>query len=352
MGKAPEPPATRAGMVSHRVARPGRRGGRAYWTKARLLEGLRRYYRATGTAPTSTEEWHAAVDLTFAPGSRRHERVYPSASAILRQFPSFREAWLAAGVTVDRGWEPWSADEEWYVREAIGILPRATIAADLRRSDAAVKRWLYDHGLKIKDALGWTAHRFERVAQVPAHRLRGYMDRGELPYYKGSECTYFDPADFLVVEEVDWAHPPPELERAVRRALVERIVMTLEGRDWRAGRLYQPHPLRKTDRHYRWGKRLAKPGPKPVALEAGDRVRVCRPVPVRPFCEGRVGQIRLVYWTVNRQAKNSARETPEPQWMARVEFKRERRLRYGPRVTYSLPLSALEWVGPKDRRAA
>jgi len=129
------------------------------------------------------------------------------------------------------------------VREAIGILPRAQIAADLKRSDAAVKRWLYDHGLRIKDALGWTAHRFERVAQVPAHRLRGYMDRGELPYYKGSTCTYFDPADFLVVEEVDWRHPPAELERAVRRSLIERIVRTLEGQDWRAGRRYQPRPL-------------------------------------------------------------------------------------------------------------
>jgi hypothetical protein len=317
-----------------------------------VLAGLRRYYRAAGAAPTSTEEWHAAVDLSFAAGAKRHARPYPSASAILRHFPSFREAWGAAGVAVDRAWEPWSADEAWYVREAIGILPRAEIAADLKRSDAAVKRWLYDHALRIKDALGWTAHRFERVAQVPAHRLRGYMDRGELPYYGGSKCTYFDPADFLVVEEVDWARPPAELERAVRRSLIERVVRTLDGRDWRAGRLYQPHPLRKTDRHYRWGKRLAKPGPKPIGLEAGDWVRVCRPVPARPHCQGRVGQVRLVYWTVNRQAKNSARETPEPQWMARVEFKRERRLSYGARVTYSLPLAALEWMGPTYSPAA
>ena len=331
------------------AARPGQRGGRAYWTKTRVLEGLRRYYRATGAAPTSTDEWHAAVDLSFGAESKRHERPYPSASAILRHFPSFRAAWTAAGVAVDRAWEPWSADEEWYVREAIGILPRAAIAADLKRSDAAVKRWLYDHGLRIKDALGWTAHRFERVAQVPAHRLRGYMDRGELPYFKGSKCTYFDPADFLVIEEVNWTNPPAELERAVRRSLVERIVRILAGQDWHAARLYQPHPLRKTDRQYRWGQRLSRPGPKPIELDPGDWVRVRRPVPARPHCVGRVGQIQLVYWTVNRQAKRSARETPEPQWMARVAFRRERRPSYGPRVTYSLPLTALEWMGPTYR---
>lgn len=328
------------------AAKATQRGGWAYWTKTRVLGGLRRYYRAAGSAPTSTEEWHAAVDLSFAAGAKRHERPYPSASAILRHFPSFRRAWAAAGVAVDRAWEPWSADEEWYVREAIGILPRGQIAADLKRSDAAVKRWLYDHGLKITDAKGWTAHRFERATQIPAYRLRGYMDRGELAYYRGSKCTYFDPADFLVVSEVDWTKPPAELERAVRRSLMARIVQSLNGGDWRTGRLYQTHPIRKTDRHYRWGKRLAKPGPKPLELEAGDWVRVGQPVPARPHCQGRVGRIQLVYWTVNRQAKNSARTLPEPAWMARMEFRRERRLAGGPRVTYSLPLASLEWMGP------
>ena len=57
-----------------------------------------------------------------------------------------------------------------------------------------------------------------------------------------------------------------------------------------------------------------------------------------------MGLVHLVYWSFNRNFKNPARATPEPQWMARVEFKSQGRRSHGPRVTYTLPLASLERV--------
>jgi hypothetical protein len=54
-----------------------------------------------------------------------------------------------------------------------------------------------------------------------------------------------------------------------------------------------------------------------------------------------VGLVHLVYWSFNRNCKNPARATPEPQWMARVEFKSQHGRSRGPRVTYTLPLASL-----------
>jgi hypothetical protein len=58
--------------------------------------------------------------------------------------------------------------------------------------------------------------------------------------------------------------------------------------------------------------------------------------------------VRLVYWSANRTVHNPARGGPEPSWMARVEFSRQRRRGDDrPRVTYTLPLGALERPGAR-----
>lgn len=324
---------------------------RAWWTRARVLAALRAFYRAHGEAPTSTEAWHALVDRSFDRESRGPARAYPSSYAVLRHFPSFRRAWAAAGVGVGRRDEPWSADDDWYLQEAAGIYTRVEIASHLGRTPDAVHRRLYDLGLHTWRRWGLTPHRVERVAHLPAHVLRRYMDQGELPYFRGSRCLYLDPADLPVVEELDWRCLPPELEATVRRALRERLVRQLEahvaGTDWRAGSLHAPQPVRRTDR--RWGPRLLRPTPEPVELEPGVRVRCLRPVPGRPGLTGRAGVVRLVYWSANRTAHNPTRPTTEPAWMARVEFPRLRK--HGndrPRVTYSLPVDALERIGAAE----
>lgn len=331
-------------------SRPGGRFGplrdaasRTWWTRERVTDRLRRFYREQGHAPTSTEAYHALVKGSGL-GPRRR---YPSTYAVLRWFPSFREAWAAVGAPVDRAWEPWSEAEDWYLREGAGILSRTALAADLGRSPDAVHRRLYDLGLHTYERHGWTPHRVERVAQVPAHVLRRSMDRGDLPYFRGSKVLYLDPADLLVVEEIDWAHPPPELEAAALRSLRQRLVQVLRGEDWRAARPHRLHPVSTTD--HRRGPRLHMPGPRPTDIAAGDRVRCVRDVPGRPACAGRIGLVRLVYWSVNRAPHNPARAgSPGAAWVARVEFKKLRRLSAGPRVTYTLPLSVLERVDAED----
>lgn len=224
---------------------------RVWWTRERVIEALRRFYREFKTAPTATDEWQR---LTAGTAVSQHGvgNPYPSSYGVLKHFANFRAAWRAAGVKpprcVPNTSEAWTADEDWFLAEAIGILTRVEIAAYLERTPEAVHRRIYDLGLNTRTARGWTAHRLARATGVTQQTIRTYMERGELPYYRGTRLIYLDPADCLVVAEIDWENPPEELERAVRSSLMGRLAKLLAGEDWRAGRLYQPHRTRKTDR--------------------------------------------------------------------------------------------------------
>ncbi len=188
-----------------------RKGVRArpktWWTKERVISGLIRFYRERKVVPTGQDEYHQMVKGSGMASRRR----YPSAYSVLRHFATFRQAWKAAGVPVNNAEEEYTALEDWYIREAIGIIPRAEIARDLDRSEGGVKRYMYQNGLNIRRAIGWTIHRTEAVTQVPARVIIRYMDRGDLPYYRGTQCVYIDPADLLVVEEIDWTNPPADV---------------------------------------------------------------------------------------------------------------------------------------------
>ncbi len=293
--------------------RTPRTAARTWWTRERVIAGLRRFYQDHGGSPTSTEEWHQLTGRHGqhggGPGTRR---PYPSLYAVLRHFDTFRQAWAAAGIDVDRRQESWSQLEDWYLREGSGLISRSELARDLHRTPDAIHR--------------------------------PYVERGDLPYLRGSKCVYVDPADLLVVQEIDWHHPPAELEEAALQALRERLVKLLAGQDWRVDRPFLVQPLVRTDR--RWGPRLIQPGPKPIEIAAGDWVEVAAPVPRRPYCLGRQGRVHLVFWSVSRNVRNSVRSSPEPQWMARVEFSSQHGRSRGPRVTYTLPLMCLRRSAP------
>jgi hypothetical protein len=305
-----------------------------WWTRERVIVGLLRFQREQGFVATSTEAYHTIAKSEIK-GSRRH---YPPACAVLRYWRTFREAWTAAGVDADRNHEDYRPEEEWFIREAAGILTREEIAVELKRTPLAIKTWLRWHGLNTRDIRGWTINRTERVCQIPAQVINRYLDRGEIPYLRGTQCTYFDPADLLVVEEIDWQDPPAELEQAVRRSLIERLVRILQGEDWTFGRPYQYQPVRTTDK--RWRPCMFKAPPCPAGISVGDRVRCIEPDSERPEMEGREGTVLLVYY---RRNTNSTRADTLPQWMARVEFPKTRRLKTDKqKVVYSLPLGILE----------
>ena len=125
-----------------------RTGARTWWTRERVIVGLRRFYKEHGFAPTSTEHWHQLTanrgGRGGGPGTRR---PYPSLYAVLRYFDTFRQAWAAAGIEVGRMQESWSELEDCYLREGAGVLSRVELARDLQRTPDAVHRRLYDLGL-------------------------------------------------------------------------------------------------------------------------------------------------------------------------------------------------------------
>lgn len=306
---------------------------RTWWTKARVLAGLRRFWRDTGCAPTATEEWQQLTE-----GGQRDpaRRPYPSSYGVLRWFSTFRAAWEAAGVPVDRSYEPWSETEDWYLREGVGVLTRVELAADLRRTPDAVHRRLYDLGLHTYERWGWTPNRVERVAQVPAAVLHRYMAWGALPYLRGTKCLYVDPADLVVVEEIAWDHAPRELVEAATASLRARLVKLLAGQDWRAGRPYQPHQVAGLSRIKRQRRRGGSPAaPKPVEISAGDAVRLATSLPGYERLQGRTGMVQLVFWA--RMGGAGVART----WRARVEFMDRGAAQ---RAHATLPLEALQRV--------
>lgn len=220
------------------VAKRRARRRRGWWTLEHVLDGLRRFHALYGETPCSTEEWHARVRGT-GPNHHGAGNPFPSFYGVLKHFATFRQAWTAAGFTVDRGWEEWTADELWYLDEAAGIYSRAQIAADLGRSEGSVKRKLYDRGQKVREMRGWALERVARHARTNTHRLTRAIARGELPVFRGTQAVYVDPGDLVGLPGIDPARFSPELEYAVRRSLVTRVCATLEGRDWTADRLYR-----------------------------------------------------------------------------------------------------------------
>ena len=113
---------------------------------------------------------------------------------MLRHFPSFRAAWEAAGIQLDDAhWAPWTADDDRYLVAHLGVQPTTSIAVTLRRGEAAVRTRARKLGLRVGLAHGWPLLRVARTAGISEYVLRGYVDRGELPVFKGAKHVYLDP---------------------------------------------------------------------------------------------------------------------------------------------------------------
>lgn len=286
-----------------------------------MIEGLQRFYRDHRVAPLSSDQWQ---ELTKGTGGDRRGvgNPYPSFYGVLRHFSSFREAWTAAGVWVNRDWEPWTAEEDSFIAEGAGVFARKELAEALGRTPNAVHRRLYDIGVHTYEARGWTFNRVMRVTGLPDYILRRYANRGELPYFRGSKCLYVDPADLLVIAEIDWNNAPAELAEAVRKSLMTRLVKIMGGQDWRAGRLYRPHRTTTTTKYH---KRNPPPAiAKPNHVDVGDRVRVVKIDPNRPEINGRAGYVHTIYWSAYGGMSAARRGNDAGgAWVARVEYKRD-----------------------------
>ena len=134
-----------------------------------------------------------------------------------------------------------TADDNYLVTH-LGVQRTARIAATLRRGEAAVRVRARKLGLCVGLAHGWPLLRVARAAGVSEYVLRRYVDRGELPVFKGAKHVYLDPGDLpAVVKEIDWQYVAAELEAAVLQSLRWRLIRILAGQDWRTMRPHRPH---------------------------------------------------------------------------------------------------------------
>jgi len=260
-------------------------------------------------------------ERTAATDAGMHAIASPSAVTVLRYFGSFRAAWASLGLALDPAGAPWTDAEDRYLREHAGRLPTATIARALDRSVNGVKLRLRRLDLRIREAHGWPLERVQRASGVPVHVLRRYIGRGELPVLIGAVCTYVDPADLVMVTELDWAHVSSALQAAALGSLRWRLVQVLAGHNWRAMRPHRPV--------------TAPPPPRPAAVAVGSCVRVVGAVPTARGAWGRVGRLERVFWSASRRGS-------APEWRARVRFAKQRRRRPGGTIAYVLPLAALK----------
>lgn len=325
-----------------------RRYRTCWWTKERVNEGLIRFYRDFKFAPTATEQYQKMTKGTVVNQSGVGN-PYPSFASVLRYYHSFREAWTEIGVPVNRDWEPWTALEDWYIAEAAGIFTRIEIAEYLNRTPNAVHRRLYDLGIDTRKARGWTMHRLAQAVGISPCVVQRYADQGKLPYFRGTRLLYFDPADFLVITEIDWNAVPaqsPELEMAIRKSLMMRLVSVLAGKDWRFGRTYQPHKIYLSGReHVR--RQAAPPTAKPTRIKVEMRVTVLKKVCLErwPELTGRVGYVHKVFWSSYNSLSSVRRSEKQAggDWVASVEFKKTR---IQARLNRTLPVSALREIKP------
>lgn len=329
-----------------------------YWTRDEVIAGLKRFYKDFRICPT----YHGYLDRAqFAPKYRKNGKPdaagaygkYPSFPCIRKYFKTFREAWTAAGFEVDRHWEEWTPEEDWFAVESCGILPRQEVADYLGRTVAAVKRRLYDLGrITANERWGISVNRAEALMRVPGQMIYRYIKHGVIPVFRGNKNIYLNPADLLKIEEFDWksSNINPELQSLVRRALVQRALKILLFRDrWREHEIYRAESAKVYHGRIKNPSRSPllenTPAP-PNALKTGDWAHVVeRYKQIAPDRQGRICSVRFS-WQQARRKDGTRRAC----WMAIVEFPKLRTVtgEKSRRIRYSLPLDRLAACAPPE----
>jgi hypothetical protein len=191
-----------------------------------VLAGLIAFHNATGQAPRTSIGWYAVRQRVGRELGRS-----PTAYAVLRHFPSFRAAWRAVGVQLpDEHWAPWTAEEDRFLLDRLGMQSTVAIATALGRGEAAVRTRARKLGVHVMDAQGWPLLRIARITGLSEYLLRAYIRRGELRTVKGAKFVYIDPGDLPVIGEINWHQVPADLELAAQRSLRERSLALLASR--------------------------------------------------------------------------------------------------------------------------
>jgi hypothetical protein len=162
--------------------------GGGHWGRTRVLDGLRLYVAERGPLPAATHVYHPTVV-----GNRR----YPTFYAVLKYWPTFEAAAVAAGVPFTTHCVGWTQEEEDFLRMFAGTCPRQELAACLpRHSEAALKRRLYDLRTTCRTAQGWwTIERLSKGLGCTRETVRWLVNHKVLGERRVSMFRYLDPAD-------------------------------------------------------------------------------------------------------------------------------------------------------------
>lgn len=348
---------------------PGKPGARRnrWWTKERMLEAGARFYREHKCTPTNEGWWQAETQFTAysSDGLSNHgsNRPYPSTGPLKNCWKGTRDFWTAVAaaypklnILLDKGDAPWSPLEEWFIAETVGLISRAEVArlmaeSGLGRTEAAIKRRLYEMGINTYNRWGWTVHHLSTVIGVSDAVIGNYIDHGRLPFFQGNNCLYIEPADFFIIQEYNWSkkHHPRELEEAVRKSLMQRLCFILLRLEWRKFSYHQIQARREffTGQVKKARTRTGPTSePKPDHVHIGDWVAITGAWARMPGAKGRIGSVKNIVWTPQRSRATQKHPARPACWVVVIEFKKMKahgRPEY-PRVRYNVPASAVEKV--------
>jgi hypothetical protein len=190
-------------------------GNRRYWTRGRVLEGLRRAAaEIAGPLPCR--------DATYS-RLKKGRMDWPPASRVLEYFHSMARAWLAAGVEPSRVSLKnldWTQAEVAFLLEQAGAMTLKAIARVLCRPYSAVRSKLGSNGLGLKARTNQgylSAAEIAKEYRCPYHRVRDLLAAGTLRgrYDRCRNCWRVDPADIVPAVEAVLRVPKTRSYRSV-----------------------------------------------------------------------------------------------------------------------------------------
>lgn len=207
-------------------------GNKRYWTRDRVLEGLR---RAAAEIPGPLP----CRDATYS-HLKKGRMDWPPASRVLEYFHGMARAWLAAGVEPPRVTLrnlDWTGAEVSYLLEHAGVKSLKAIGRTLHRPASAVRSKLGSKGLglKARTMQGYlSAAEVAKEYRCPYHRVRLLLATGTLrgQFDKRRNCWRIDPAE-------------------LRRAAVEALLRAPKTQSYKTvppdvGDYYKRYNLRRT----------------------------------------------------------------------------------------------------------
>lgn len=169
---------------------PGR--GKVYWTRERIIEGLRAYAKDhRGQLPES----HGYT------ATKKGRPEYPTTEAVLKHFGTFAAAWEAAGAAKSRyrkTWTAWTDEENELLLDLAGRMTLELVAKRLNRTRGACRRQLFTlQAGRARDVPGLlSATEVAEQYGCPLHRVSTLIARGQLPAKRvqGGHYWRIDPA--------------------------------------------------------------------------------------------------------------------------------------------------------------